>query len=151
MRARSILEFAAIASCLLLACQRGPQVVIMGPRGQHRATVAVELADSPAKQQLGLMYRKRLAPTCGMLFVFPAPARRRFWMRNTEIPLDMIFADSRGRVVGIVAGAEPFSETLVGVEAASQYVLEVNAAFCRRRGIQVGDRLQFVGVAPRPP
>lgn len=154
MRTRRIglgLRLAALAPCLLmLACQRSPRVAVVGPGGEQRAAVAVEIADSPAKQQIGLMFRKQLAPEAGMLFVFPAPSRREFWMRNTEIPLDMIFADRQGRVVGIVAGAQPLSETPLGVEADSQYVLEVNGGFCRRRGVKVGDRLQFADFPPRP-
>jgi hypothetical protein len=70
-------------------------------------------------------------------------------MHNTVIPLDMLFADSGGRVIGIVANAEPFSDKAVGVEGGSEYVLEVNGGFCAKNGIKAGDRFNFSGFAPR--
>ncbi len=76
-------------------------------------------------------------------------AHRNFWMHNTEIPLDMIFADASGWVIGIVANAEPFSDKEVGVEGGSEYVLEVNGGFCAKNGIKVGDRLNFSGFSPQ--
>ena len=65
------------------------------------------------------MYRKHLDDNAGMIFVFPDPAPRNFWMHNTVIPLDMIFADATGRVTGIVANAQPYSDKLLGVEGNS--------------------------------
>ena len=81
------------------------------------------------------MFRRHLDDNAGMIFVFPDLAPRNFWMHNTEIPLDMIFADSSFRVTGIVANAAPQTDTLRGVEGASQYVLEVNGGFCAKYGI----------------
>ena len=69
-------------------------------------------------------------------------------MHNTPIPLDMIFADANGVVTGIVANAEPFSDKLLGVEGNSEYVLEVNAGFCAKNGINPGDNLDFSGFSP---
>ncbi len=89
------------------------------------------------------MYRKHLDDDAGMIFVFKGAAPRNFWMHNTVIPLDMIFADSSGRVIGIVANAEPFSDKLLGVDGDSAYVLEVNGGFCAKNGIKAGDRLDF--------
>jgi uncharacterized protein len=91
------------------------------------------------------MYRQHLAEDAGMLFVFKQPQHLSFWMKNTEIPLDMIFADADGTVVGIIADAEPFSERQLGVTGDSQYVLEVNGGFAQRHGIKPGDRLRFLG------
>ena len=133
----------------LLGCARGPCVTIVGPGGQPRATVAVEVADTGAQRQLGLMYRKHLDGNAGMIFVFPDAARRNFWMHNTPISLDMLFADAAGRVTGIVANAEPFSDKAVGVQGDSEYVLEVNGGFCARHGIKAGDRFDFSGFSPR--
>jgi uncharacterized protein len=133
----------------LLGCARGPRVAILGADGKPRATVAVEVANTGAQRELGLMYRKHLDENAGMIFVFPDAAPRNFWMHNTPISLDLIFADAAGRVTGIVANAEPFSDKLLGVGGDSEYVLEVNGGFCARNGIKPGDRLDFSGFSAR--
>ena len=129
----------------LLGCARGPCVSIVGADGKPRATVAVEVANTGSQREVGLMFRKHLDDNAGMIFVFPDSAQRNFWMHNTPIPLDMIFADADGRVTGIVANAEPYSDKLLGVEGNSQYVLEVNGGFCAKNGIKAGDRMDFSG------
>ena len=129
----------------LLGCAHGPCVSIVGADGKPRATVAVEVASTASQREVGLMYRKHLDDNAGMIFVFPDAAPRNFWMHNTPIPLDMIFADANGVVLGIVANAEPFSDKLLGVEGNAEYVLEVNGGFCAKNGIKAGDRLDFSG------
>jgi uncharacterized membrane protein (UPF0127 family) len=94
------------------------------------------------------MYRQHLAENAGMLFVFKRPQHLTFWMKNTEIPLDMIFADADRAVTGIIANAEPFSERQLSVDGDARYVLEVNGGFTQRHSIKRGDRLQFLGVTP---
>ena len=135
----------ALVLVALLGCARGPCVSIVGADGKPRATVAVEVASTVSQREVGLMYRKHLDDNAGMIFVFPDAAPRNFWMHNTPIPLDMIFADANGVVTGIVANAEPFSDKLLGVEGNSEYVLEVNGGFCAKNGIKPGDRLDFSG------
>ena len=132
----------------LLGCMRGPCVAIVAPDGKTRASVTVEVADTEQQREVGLMFRKHLDDGAGMLFVFKDAAHRNFWMHNTVIPLDMLFADAGGRVIGIVANAEPFSDKPVGVEGGSEYVLEVNGGFCAKNGIKPGDRFNFSGFAP---
>lgn len=132
----------------LAACERGPRVAIVAPDGSTRATLKIEIADTDEKREVGLMYRDELANDAGMLFIFPGPSHQTFWMKNTRIPLDMLFADDHGRVVGIVADAEPYSEARLGVPGDSQYVLEVNGGLCRRLGAKAGDRLEFIGFSP---
>jgi uncharacterized protein len=129
----------------LLGCARGPCVSIVGADGKPRATVAVEVASTEPQREVGLMFRKHLDDNAGMIFVFPDAAPRNFWMHNTPIPLDMIFADATGRVTGIVANAEPFSDKLLGVEGNAEYVLEVNGGFCAKNGIKAGDKMDFSG------
>jgi uncharacterized protein len=133
----------------LLGCARGPCVSIVGADGKPRATVAVEVASTGPQREVGLMFRKHLDDNAGMIFVFPDEAPRNFWMHNTPIPLDMIFADSKGVVTGIVANAEPYSDKLLGVEGNSEYVLEVNGGFCAKNGIKPGDKMDFSGFSPR--
>ena len=132
----------------LLGCARGPCVSIVSADGKPRAAVTVEVASTTAQREVGLMYRNHLDDNAGMIFVFPDSAPRNFWMHNTEISLDMIFADASGRITGIVANAEPYSDKLLGVDGNSQYVLEVNAGFCAKNGIKPGDRLDFSGFSP---
>ena len=129
----------------LLGCARGPCVSIVGADGKPRATVAVEVATTGPQRELGLMFRKHLDDNAGMIFVFPDSAPRNFWMHNTPIPLDMIFADASGQVTGIVANAEPYSDKLDGVEGNAEYVLEVNGGFCAKNGIKPGDKMDFSG------
>lgn len=139
---------AIVAALILLACARGPSVSIVAPDGAPRVQVKVEIADTSPERETGLMYRTYLDEGAGMLFVFAGADEQHFWMKNTVIPLDMIFADSRARIIGIVANAEPYSETPVGVKGESQYVLEVNGGFCARHSVKPGDRLEFQGFTP---
>lgn len=131
------------------ACASGPRVALVAPDGAQLALVKVEIADTPAARELGLMYRNQLNEDAGMIFVFPAPDRLSFWMKNTEMPLDMIFADAAGKIVGIVENAEPFSEKSLGVGADSLYVLEVNGGFAQRHHVTPGATLKFSGFVPR--
>jgi len=132
----------------LLGCARGPCITIVAPDGTTRATVAIEVANTNEQRERGLMFRKQLDDDAGMIFVFPDAAPRNFWMHNTEIPLDMIFADSSFRVIGIAANATPETDTLRGVAGNSEYVLEVNGGFCAKNGIKSGDRFQFLNFYP---
>src|SRR5215471_14997447 len=97
----------------LMQCARapqGPRVAIIGPGNDPRASVNVEVVQSDRKRERGLMYRSELPADAGMLFVFKAPLHASFWMHNTQIPLDMIFAASNRRVIGIIPNAQPYSD-----------------------------------------
>lgn len=120
---------------------RVPRVVFVTPAGD--ATVTVEIADTPAATRRGLMFRRELARDAGMLFVFDSDEPRQFWMKNTYVPLDMIFVTAGLEVAGVVADAEPLNETPVGVDRPSRYVVEVNAGFARERGIGPGTRVRL--------
>ena len=132
----------------LLGCMRGPCVAIVAPDGKARASVEVEVANTDEQRERGLMFRGHLDENSGMIFIFTDSARRNFWMHNTEIPLDMIFADPSFHIIGIVANAVPETDTVRGVEGNSKYVLEVNGGFCAKNGIKPGDRLDFSGFYP---
>ena len=138
----------ALAAAAALGAARTPKVVIGGSDGARRAALSVELARTPGQREFGLMYRGHLDEDAGMLFIFPAAQALKFWMKHTEIPLDMIFADPAGVVVGIVANATPYSERPVGPAAPALYVLEVNGGFCARHGVRAGDKMSFVGFDP---
>jgi hypothetical protein len=122
-------------------------VVILHPPGRDPVTVRVEFAVEPRARTRGLMHRESLAPDAGMLFVFAGPDRvQSFWMRNTLVSLDMIFADGDRQVVGVVENAEPLTDDGRSVPVPSRYVLEVNAGFASRHGIGPGTRLEIEGL-----
>jgi len=102
-------------------------------------TYHVEIADSPAAIDRGLMYRTAMAQDSGMLFVFESDANRYFWMKDTLIPLDLIYLSGDGRVVGVRENAVPQSTRTIWPPGPCRYVLEVNGGQCRRQGIGVGD------------
>src|SRR5271170_1383546 len=149
-RAAALGTIAAILCVALTACAQGPHVAIVAPDGNVRADVAVEIAANEQERETGLMYRNHLGANDGMIFLFTRPQPLQFWMKNTEIPLDMIFADGKRAVVGTVERAEPYSEQLLSVDGDSQYVLEVNGGFCAEHGIKAGDHLQFTDVNVEP-
>jgi uncharacterized protein len=121
--------------------------VILRPPGAPEVRIRVEFALEPAEQEHGLMNRRHLDADAGMLFVFPLPERHHsFWMRNTLIPLDMIFLGADGQVVGVVERAEPLTDTPREVASACAYVLEVNGGFAAGRGIVPGTRMEIVGL-----
>lgn len=92
------------------------------------------------------MYRTSLQPDTGMLFVFERQTQQTFWMRNTRIPLDMIFIGRDHRVVGVVESATPNTDTPRNVPGASQFVLEVPGGFARERGIGPGTRVRWKNI-----
>lgn len=112
--------------------------------------VQVELACTPAERQEGLMFRRSLGETAGMLFLFPAERVQGFWMKNTYIPLDMIHINQKREIVGIVENAKPHSLDSRSVGAPAMYVLEVNAFFARKHGIAKGQKVAFVDVPACP-
>lgn len=99
----------------------------------------VELALTPAAQARGLMYRDSLPENGGMLFVFNRPVIRSFWMKNTYIPLDMLFIDSDGRIVNIHHNAIPHDLTSISSEQPALAVLELAGGTAERLGISAGD------------
>jgi uncharacterized protein len=113
--------------------------------GGRTIRVGVEVVHTPELLAKGLMFRKKLSATRGMLFLFPKDAQQSFYMKNTYIPLDMLFINSQMQVVGVVENAEPLTLTSRRVEASSRFVLEVNGGFCKARGIRAGARVRFEG------
>lgn len=109
--------------------------------GPHRFTV--ELATSPAQMMQGLMFRRSLAPDAGMLFDYQAPSMATMWMKNTLIPLDMLFVDAGGHVVNIHERAVPGSLDAIAAAAPVRAVIELNGGTAARLGIRPGDRVIF--------
>ncbi|AXC49844.1 DUF192 domain-containing protein [Paracoccus suum] len=113
------------------------------PDGSTR-DIAVEVVDTPDSRARGLMFRESLAPEHGMLFIYEAPSEVAFWMRNTLIPLDMLFIDPAGRVAHVAANAVPHDETPVpgahpGDPAPERLmVLEIGGGEAARLGLGEG-------------
>ena len=100
----------------------------------------LEIAYRPEDQETGLMNRKSMADDHGMIFVFPAERNLTFWMKNTLIPLDIIYADRGGRVVS-VKQMKPLDETGVPSDGPVMYAIELNAGAAARVGVKAGDQL----------
>jgi len=124
---------------------RGPQVVL-APDGGDESRVMVEVARTRAETQRGLMFRKHLEDGHGMLFLFERPTQQSFWMRNTYVPLDIIFIRADRRVLGVVENATPLTDDPRSVDGKSQFVLEVPAGWAARHRIGPGTRVAFVDI-----
>ena len=122
---------------------RGALVVHDVFGGAHRLTV--EIADTGALRTRGLMWRTELPEGTGMLFIFPSEVVQSFWMRNTLIPLDMLFIDKQGRVVGVVQWAEPRTLASRTVGKPSLYVLEVPGGWASRNAVRAGSVVELEG------
>lgn len=142
-----VLIWAGAGGALAADCQ-SDQVWLRGTWGQ--AKFAIEIADTPQERSQGLMYRDSLPRQAGMLFVYDAPVRASFWMKNTRIPLDMVFADRSGRVVHVHHGAVPGDLTPIEGGDAVFAVLEINAGLARRYGIAEGSHMRHPVFAGGP-
>jgi uncharacterized membrane protein (UPF0127 family) len=131
-----------ILSVLLCgACvAQGPSVVLKGQR------FSVELAETSDKQALGLMFRDELPKGHGMLFIFPGEGMRSFWMKNTRIPLDILYFDAKLRLVSMAQQAQPCHTQRCPSyrsEGPAKYVLEINGGKAADLGVQPGDVLKL--------
>jgi uncharacterized membrane protein (UPF0127 family) len=121
------------------------QVILTDAYGGRHA-VDAEVAGTPEMRERGLMWRKQLAEGKGMLFVFPIEEEHSFWMRNTLIPLDMLFIDTDGLIVGIEENTPTMSDDTFEVGCPSRYVLEVNAGWTRAHGVFAGQSVKIEGL-----
>jgi uncharacterized membrane protein (UPF0127 family) len=108
-----------------------------GSAGKGEVTFKIEVADDESERSAGLMYRNYLPADRGMLFIFPQQRQVGFWMKNTPLPLDLVFIDQNGVVQGVRPG-EPFSEAAITPGVPVQYVLELKQGTAARLGIQEG-------------
>lgn len=125
------------------------EVTIVSGSGEHR--FEVEVARTVEEQARGLMHRRELAADAGMLFDYGRPRNVAMWMRNTHVPLDMIFIGADWRITRIVERTVPFSLATVASEGPVRAVLEVNAGTASRLGIRPGDRVIHEGAGSGGP
>ncbi len=133
---------AALLACATTALAQSTELhklEIVSKSGTH--TFMVELAKTDAERSRGLMFRKELPEGTGMLFDFDHEQEVGFWMRNTYIPLDMIFIRADGTIRRIAANTEPLSERTVPSGGPARYVLEVIGGTARKLGIEAGDKV----------
>jgi len=131
---------ALLMLALIFGCSSENFVII------NNKTIQVEIADNNEERATGLMFREELCENCGMLFIFDDSELRSFWMKDTLIPLDMIFIDESYKVVDI-KHAVPCLEgqcTTYDSSMKAKYVLELNDGFSDKNNIKMGDKLEIV-------
>jgi len=117
------------------------ELVVLSGDNRVKAKLDIEIAESPDELEIGLMGRSTMNENQGMLFLFPREEYRSFWMKNTILPLDMIFINAEMEIVTIHVDTTPFSEQSYPSSRPARYVLEVNAGFARDHGLRTGDRV----------
>jgi uncharacterized membrane protein (UPF0127 family) len=148
-------HLAAVFAVLFVACKAASSspvvdLTVSSESGKRLEQFTVELASTNEERSKGLMFRRELGAREGMLFLFPEERKLSFWMKNTLIPLDMVFISKDWRVVGVVEYATPLSEEPRGVGQNSQYVLEVAGGTAKRLGMAAGSIVTVAGQLPRP-
>ncbi|MCK4664533.1 MAG: DUF192 domain-containing protein [Bacteroidales bacterium] len=105
--------------------------------------IDIEIADNPNKRDRGLMFRRSMPDSAGMFFIFDKAERQSFWMKNTIISLDIIYVNENYDIVNIYENTKPYSlKSLHSIEYA-KYVVEVNAGFCKKFSIKIGDKIDY--------
>lgn len=136
-----LLAFVAPSAYAQLETFPKAELTIVSSSGPHKFTV--EVATTPGQMEQGLMFRRSLAPEAGMIFDYSAPSMASMWMKNTLIPLDMLFVDAQGRVINIHERAIPGSLEPISAAAPARAVIELNGGTAARLGIKPGDRVIF--------
>lgn len=136
-------EFIAPADQPISRIEALTQTLTIVTKTGERHPFNVEIADTPRDLARGLMFRTAMPDEHGMIFMFPIEGERSFWMKNTLIPLDMIFINPDGTIRHIHENAIPHDETPIHSEGPAIAVLEINGGRCTALGITAGDRVEF--------
>lgn len=123
--------------------KEGELTFIDGESGNEIVTIDIEKAETAEEQEIGLMYRRSMEESQGMLFIGKEEEEKGFWMKNTYIALDIIYVNAAREIVSIGKYAKPHSTESIRSGAPAQYVVEVVAGFCDKYGIGVGDKISF--------
>lgn len=118
-------------------------LTITSPTGDIKAVYEIEIAATKTACTQGLMYRESMAENRGMLFDPRSPAETPFWMKNTYIPLDIIFLDKDKKIMQITENNTPFSEDMIATRESYRYVLELNAGQAAKHNLKIGDQIQW--------
>lgn len=144
--------FAALTMFGSAACEgdKGQSLPVLSvglTQNDLRIPLRVEVAATLESREKGLMFRKDMPESQGMLFIWPSAQPRSFWMKNTLLPLDMLFLRER-TVVAVIPWARPMDETPLSPAKDADMVLEVNGGWVSRHGISVGATLEVSGALP---
>ena len=126
---------------LLTGCSQVTKKVIINEKSFN-----VEIADNQIERSQGLMFRKELEENSGMLFLFESSGKHSFWMKNTLIPLDMIWIDENLEIVFIFENAQPCEETCDSItpDKNAKYVLEINSGLVEKYNFKIGDEIKII-------
>lgn len=149
---RRVLSAAAILAGLVSGAQAQQAMVLpvdpaplVADTGTEKKSFKVEIADDETERSRGLMFRENMAPDHGMLFVYSEQQQVAFWMKNTILPLDLVFIDASGKVVGVKQGT-PYSEAPISPGVPARFVLELNAGTAARIGLDDGDTVHHPAI-----
>ncbi len=154
-RRRTPVALRAVAIvCLALICLATPQIsyaeqttiTVESATGSH--VFDIEIADDPQERASGLMHRREMARNAGMLFVYDPPQEAAFWMKNTPLTLDILYADAAGVIINIARRTTPFSTRSIPSGGVVRGVLEINGGVAEELGVTEGDRLIHPVFAP---
>ncbi|MCF0072595.1 DUF192 domain-containing protein [Dyadobacter sp. CY261] len=112
-------------------------------KGREYKKIDVEIAENEAERNKGLMFRPFLPDSVGMLFIFEQPGEHSFWMKNTAIPLDIVYVGPDKKIISIAENTRPYSEESIPPYGLVKYVVEFNAGFTKSNNIQSGDAISF--------
>ena len=121
------------------------ELTFVDSTGNPIIKIDIEIADNDYERQLGLMNRESMEEMQGMLFIFPEERFQSFWMMNTLFSLDILFINSQKEIVTIHKNTKPLSEQSYPSSEPAIYVLEVNAGFCERHNVKLGDKIYWIG------
>ncbi len=121
--------------------EKDGELTFLSESGDYITSIDIEIADTEQKRMQGLMFRESMKENRGMLFIFPREDYQAFWMKNTVIPLDMIFVNSKKEIINIHKNTTPFSEQTYPSSGPAIYVIEVNAGFTDKYNIVPGDKI----------
>ena len=147
--AASLLALALLAQPGLGAAAGSGTLVLKTASGDHNFNIEVMITNQ--ERALGLMFRRSLPENGGMLFLYDPPQPAAMWMKNTLIPLDMVFISAEGKVHRIEQNTEPFSTALISSDGAVVGVLELNAGEAEKIGLKRGDKVVYPGLAKGAP
>lgn len=118
-------------------------LTFLQPDGTPIKTVDIEIADTEAQREQGLMRRRTLGYERGMLFIFPSESESGMWMKNTPLPLDIVFVNADSTVINIAERTKPFSLDPIEPDAPKKFVVEVRAGFADRHGLTDSTRVRW--------
>lgn len=135
------LFFIFLFSNIVIVCAQENTIFIETEK--ERIPFNVEIATTPDQHEQGLMFRTQLPEKHGMLFLFHETKKRYMWMKNTFIPLDMIFADNTGKIVHIFENAQPLDETIIPSQKPTAVVLELPAGSVQKENLKIGHKIKI--------